>query len=194
MRKPVYQYPDFVKDIRLKKNNDKRYWLRLIIDQKKTEGILVILKNPSRANQMISDKTVYNVANYIYRNRRKHDDLQDIGDITILNLIPNYLTDSGRLQNFRNTLIDPENLSILTEFCRNCKKVIIAWGNPPKGLYKEYQVLVQSVMRILHENKNQIYYVDKMSLSGHPKHGQVWGYDDMLRKYKKGSRNHGLKL
>lgn len=38
-----------------KKTADKRYWLNLIIDETKKEDIIVILKNPSRANENISD-------------------------------------------------------------------------------------------------------------------------------------------
>jgi hypothetical protein len=44
MRKPVYKYPDFVIDVELDKTDSKRFWLRLIIDESKTESIIVILK------------------------------------------------------------------------------------------------------------------------------------------------------
>jgi hypothetical protein len=44
MRKPVYKYPDFVIDVELDKTDSKRFWLKLIIDESKTESIIVILK------------------------------------------------------------------------------------------------------------------------------------------------------
>lgn len=182
MGKPVYDYPDFVKDVTLKAINGKRYWLQFNIDEKKMEGIGVILKNPSRANQIISDKTVYNVANYINQNRERHDALKNIGIITILNLIPDYMTDSRQLQTLKSTLIDPENLRILNEYCHKNKKIIIAWGNSPKGLYDDYEELKKRAMKILVENKNEVYFVDRMTKSGNPKHGQVWAYADPLRK------------
>jgi len=183
MGKPVYHYPDFIRHVRLKRTDGKRYWLQMDIGQEKTGGIVVILKNPSRANQIVSDKTVYNVASYIYQNRERFDAFKNIGTITILNLIPNYMTDSTQLQGVRNSLIDPENLRILDQFCASNKQVIIAWGNHPKGLFKEYEVLIQRVMKILEDNKNLVYYVDKTSLAGQPKHGQVWGYADELRRF-----------
>ena len=61
MKKPVYRYPSFVKKVELEKTGNKRFWLELVIDESKDESIVVILKNPSRANKEVSDKTVYNV-------------------------------------------------------------------------------------------------------------------------------------
>jgi hypothetical protein len=92
-----------------------------------------------------------------------------------------------------DTPIDTENLLILGEYFRKYKKVIIAWGNPPKGLYKEYLELIWQVMKLLKEHNNQLYYVDKMSLAGYPKHGQVWGYADDLKKYNWDSPNNMVK-
>jgi hypothetical protein len=89
MKKPTYKYPDFVSKVELKSGNGKRYWLNLEIDKNKLDRITVILKNPSRADEMISDKTVFNVSNYIYKNRVKNSELKNVGQITILNLIPN---------------------------------------------------------------------------------------------------------
>lgn len=182
MSTPNYKYPDFVKNVSLKTEDGKRYWLTLKIDNDKTDCINVILKNPSRADENISDKTVYTVATYIYNNRKKHSAFNNIGEITILNLIPNYLTDSNRLQNFKDDIIDQENMLILNRFCSQNKKVIIAWGNHPEGLYKEFEELKQSAMKILSENANEVFFVDRMTNDGNPKHGQVWGYNDELKR------------
>jgi len=182
MKKPIYKYPDFVKKIQLKAAVGKRYWLKLIIDENKADGIAVILKNPSRAGQKISDKTVYNVANYIYRNR-DNEALKNVGRITIVNLIPNYLTDSRKLKELKGHLINNENLRVLRQTCRKNRKVIIAWGNQPTGLYREFEILKNSVMEILSENKNVVFFVDRMTKTGNPKHGQVWGYRDKLIRF-----------
>ena len=182
MKKPTYKYPDFVSKVELKSEHGKRYWLNLEIDKNKTERITVILKNPSRADKLISDKTVYNVSNYIYRNREKYSELKNIGEITILNLMPNYTTESSRLKEFKETIIDQENVRTLNEFCGKSEKVIIAWGNHPSGLYKEYEKLKTETKKILIENKNQVFYIDKMSKYGNPKHGQIWAYKDEFKK------------
>ncbi len=183
MRKPIYSYPNFVSKVDLKSTDGKRYWLNLKIDKNKTDGITVILKNPSRADKTVSDKTVFNVANYIYRNREKHFELKNIGSINILNLIPNYLTDSSGLKVYKNTIIDKENIRTLNEFCAKNKKVIIAWGNHPSGLYYEYEELKKIAMKILTDNKNKVFFVDRITNAGNPKHGQVWGYANELKKY-----------
>jgi hypothetical protein len=182
LSKPTYYYPDFVKVVRLKKTDSKRYWLELTIDDTKQERITVILKNPSRADQTFSDKTVYNVSNYIHRNRENYKELKNIGAITILNLIPNYLTDSSKLIAYKDTLLDKENILTLKKVCNKNQKVIIAWGNHPKGLYDEYEQLKKSVMQILSDYSNEVFFVDRLTKAGNPKHGQVWAYKNKLRK------------
>jgi len=180
MTNPVYRYPDFITNVSLEKIDSKRYWLKLEFDESKKETIVVILKNPSRANKEVSDKTVYNVSSYIYKNRDKYPEFKYVGTIVILNLIPNYQTYSDQLEPLRNEIIDPENLAVIKQFTGQCNYVIIAWGNHPKGLYKEYEELKINVMDILSENNNKVFYVGKLSQSNNPKHGQVWGYKDAL--------------
>jgi len=180
MTKPVYKYPDFITDITLKKTDTKRYWLKLVFDKTKKETIAVILKNPSRADKNVSDKTVYNVSSYIFKNRDKHPEFKDVGAIVILNLIPNYQTYSDQLEPLRNEIIDPVNLAVIKRFTSQDNNVIIAWGNHPRGLFNEYEQLKNSVMNILSQNNNKILYVDKLSMAGNPKHGQIWGYADRL--------------
>jgi len=180
MKKPVYKYPEFVSRVTLQNTATKRYWLNLEIDPTKQEGIIIILKNPSRANLEISDKTVFNVSNYIYRNEGKYAVLKNIGNITIVNLIPNYQTYSDQLKFMKDDLIDRKNIEIISNLCQKHKNVIIAWGNHPKGLRDAYEKLKSLVMEMLNENQNDVYYVDKLSRSENPKHGQIWGYTDEL--------------
>jgi hypothetical protein len=181
-KSPVYRYPDFIKSKKLKTHENKRYWLKLVIDEQKEESIVVILKNPSKAKNEISDKTVNTVCKYIYLNQENYFDLKNIANIIILNLIPDYLTNSKQLKDLPEGIIDAHNLKTIDGFCRRYDKVIIAWGNHPRGLSKEYKNLKSVVQRILEKHKNEIYYVDRMSVKGNPKHGQVWGYKNKLIK------------
>jgi len=183
MKTPVYKYPDFVQNVELEKTDDKRFWLKLTIDETKKNSIVVILKNPSRANKEISDKTVYNVSNYIYRNQDKYDVLEDVGSLVIVNLIPHYQTYSSQLKELNNGVICTENLRAIDAVTKKNSTVIIAWGNHPAGLLKEYETLKKEVMNILSKNGNDIFYVDKLSAAGNPKHGQVWGYKNKLIKH-----------
>lgn len=65
-RKPVYNHSIFVSKLTYDCVDTKRYWLNIEIDKNKTESIVVILKNPSRATDKITDKTVFNVTNYAH--------------------------------------------------------------------------------------------------------------------------------
>jgi len=183
MAKPVYKYPDFITDITLEKTDTKRYWLRLVFDDTKNEEMAVVLKNPSRADNQVSDKTVYNVSNYIYKNRDKYPEFKDVGSIIILNLIPLYQTYSDRLASLKHDIIDPDNLNAINKFTSQCKNVIIAWGNHPEGLFDEYEQLKTNVFDILSENNNMVLYVDRLSKAGNPKHGQIWAYRDALIQF-----------
>jgi hypothetical protein len=183
--KPTYKHPDFVLetlDNRIEKEN-KRLWLSLLIDKKATESLLVILKNPSRATKDSSDKTVYTVTNYIYRNKKKYNVLKNVGTIIIINLIPYYETYSDKLASSEIKIIDKQNEETIFELTSRHKNVIIAWGDHPKGLRKEYEEIKKVTLDILKANKNSIYFVDKISNNGNPKHGQVWSYDNRLKEY-----------
>lgn len=182
MIKPIYKHPYFViktDDKRIVKEN-KRLWLSLNIDSNLKDSLLVILKNPSRATKDISDKTVYTVVSYVHKNREKYPQFKDIGTVIILNLIPFYQTYAELLATSNLNIIDKENLQTINELTSIHKNVIIAWGDHPKGLYKEYEELKKTTLDKLKENKNNVFYVDKLSKNGNPKHGQVWGYDNKL--------------
>lgn len=186
MNKPVYKHPDFViktDDKRIEKEN-KRLWLSLNIDNNLKDSLVVFLKNPSRASKDISDKTVYTVTSYVLKNRKKYPQFKNIGNVIILNLIPYYQTYAELLATSNLNIIDQENKQIINELTSKHKKVIIAWGDHPKGLYKEYEELKSATFDSLKVNRNQVYYVGKLSKNGNPKHGQVWGHDNELKEYK----------
>ena len=161
-------------------SNTKRYALYLELDNSASEPLLVILKNPSRATTQISDKTVYNVSNYIYKNHNKHEALKSIGSISIVNLMPHYQTHSHLLQKQSKTLVDSKNFETIDTLCRHINTVIIAWGNAPKGLDEPYERMKAKTLNILKTHKNRVYYVKQLSAAGNPRHGQVWAYKDPL--------------
>ena len=183
MTKPIYKYQDFIINKDYERTEQKRYWLELTINKDITENIIVIMKNPSRATLDVSDKTVFNVCNYIFLKKNDRKELKNIGKIIILNLIPFYETYSKELIAIKDKIIDTENLEIVKKFTSTDCRVIIAWGNHPDKLYKEYEILKQKVFQILKENDNKVFYVDKLSAAGNPKHAQIWGYNNELKKY-----------
>lgn len=156
--KPTYKHPDFVLDTadkRIEKEN-KHLWLSLHIDKNAKESLLVILKNPSRATKDISDKTVFNVTNYIYKNRQKYSALKNVGTVIIANLIPFYKTYADQLATSGLRIIDNQNQDTITDLTSKHKNVIVACP-PKKGLYKEYEKLKQTMFDILKANKNNLF-------------------------------------
>ncbi len=157
--KPTYRHPEFVlekADKRIEKEN-KRLWLSLIIDKSATESLLVILKNPSRATKDLSDKTVFTVTNYVYRNRKKYSAFKNIGTVIIVNLIPFYETYADQLRTLGVNVFDKQNQETITDLTSKHKNVIVAWGDHPKGLYKEYEQLKQTTFDTLRINKNNVF-------------------------------------
>lgn len=186
MKKPTYKHPEFVTDTKEERieEQNKRLWLSLTIDKNGEDSIVVILKNPSRATKEISDKTVYNVTSYIYKNKIKIKQLKNVGTIIILNLIPFYETYSNLLVTYKTKVIDKENLETIENFTSKYKNVIVAWGNHPKGLNNEYETIKKSVLGILTTNNSSVFFIDKLSKKGNPKHGQVWGYENDFLTFK----------
>jgi hypothetical protein len=181
MKKPTYKHQDFIINKAYERTNVKRYWLELTINNDCTENIIVIMKNPSRATLEVSDKTVFNVCNYIFMNKNNRVELKNIGKIIILNLIPFYETYSKELIALKEEIIDYANLEVIRNYTSKDNRVIIAWGNHPDKLYKEYEIIKQEVFLILNENNNEVYYVDKLSAAGNPKHAQIWGYENEIK-------------
>ncbi|ESU21271.1 hypothetical protein FSS13T_27220 [Flavobacterium saliperosum S13] len=184
MTKPVYKHPTFVIDKKYYRTDLKRYWLELTIDNNSLENLLVIMKNPSRATLDVSDKTVFNVCNYVHKNRKNIKQLKNVGKITILNLIPHFETYSKELKKLGEEINDLDNLEHIRKYTSENSKVIIAWGNHPSGLFKEYELIKNNVLQILKENRNEVFYVEKLSKYGNPKHAQVWSYNNDLLEYK----------
>lgn len=183
----MYRLHDFIKrpiNIDFDKENKKRWSLKLTIDEKAKETLIVILRNPSKAGLNCpeeSDVTVNRVTMYIYKNREKYDFLKYVGTVIILNLIPLYETDSSLLKNILGyNILDKKNFGIIDNLTQKHNKVIIAWGKHPKGLLKEYRELINNVFDILKKNNNSTYCIGN---GYYPLHGQVWGYDYPLTEY-----------
>ncbi|WP_445382892.1 DUF1643 domain-containing protein [Robiginitalea sp. IMCC43444] len=182
-----YTYPDFVTRIQIDEVPNKRLALQIGLKGTGKKKLLVIQKNPSRANSHISDHTVNRVLNYCNRNRDLYPQLKEVGNLEFLNLIPYYLTDSRKLRKLPFKIVDEENLKRVELAIKTSDYGILAWGNPPLGLRQDYELLKQKVFAYLHHYLLHTYYVGSLSASGNPKHGQIWGYSDPLLPFDLGA-------
>jgi hypothetical protein len=182
-------YPPFVEKERIEINRyaENRYSLKIPIGKNK-ENIIVIMKNPSTADEKETDRTIHRVLSYIHKSN--NEILKDIGTVIILNLMPIYLTESKDLKNEKESnqaewqRTEKENLEVIEKFCKKKDKVIVAWGNHPAGLKKDYDRYKKNVLDILKRNGNKLFYVGKLSKEKNPKHGQIWGYENKLVEIK----------
>ena len=181
----VYRYPEFadVKSIHQKKG--RRYSMEIEYSAGGSKTLVVIQKNPSRANADVSDHTINRVLNYLYRNRGKYSCLKEIRKVVFLNLIPWYETYSDRLVRMQKELDDPENLQTIEAWLSTGNPCIIAWGNAPKGLGDPYGMLAEQVLTLLGKYGNKVCHVGGLTRLGYPRHGQIWGYSDALQPIKK---------
>ena len=172
----AYIYPEFASVTAIHQEAGKRFSMEIELDTSGNRTWVVIQKNPSRADSVVSDHTINRVLNYLFRNREKYSCLQGIGRVVFLNLIPLYETYSDRLAKKEEVLDDPENLKTIEAYLSTGSPCIIAWGNPPKGLSKPYEVLSEKVQTLFRRYGNSVYHVGSLTRLGYPRHGQIWGY------------------
>lgn len=167
------------------KNEKKRYVLEIKLKKEvrnRNKRYLVILKNPSKAgftDKMESDKTVNQVCSYLFGNKTKP---KNIGVVVIANLFPFYETDSKKLKNIKEKLVDETNIKCLNEQIEIADKIIFAWGNDAVGCKEETLKMKLVVFRKAGDYKLRNCLI--MTVKGkdlnykNPLHGQVWGYDN----------------
>lgn len=179
----AYRYPPFAKIISISQQDGKRYSLEVSLEAQGKGSLVVIQKNPSRANDQVSDHTINRVLNYVQGNRNRYSALEEVGCVVFLNLIPWYETYSRKLVRKQDRLADPVNMETISQYLANSGPCIIAWGNPPAGLQDPYIELCTEVMIILKKYGNPVFHVGALTRLNQPRHGQIWGYEDKLSPY-----------
>lgn len=136
-------------------NINVRFLLTIETTAENENKILVIMKNPSKATNTISDKTINNVIKNLY---------QKYSIIYIMNLFPYYSTKAtGLLSFFKN--VDNEfilkiNDLILDFVIRKTDDILVGWGINTIGMKNvDYDNRISNVIGILSNHKKIIYYV-----------------------------------
>lgn len=177
----THSYPDFARVAAIDQNEGKRYSLEIALEGPGGDPLLVIQKNPSRADAKVSDHTINRVLRYLHHHRRQIPWLRNTGRVVFLNLIPWHETYSENLARIPQGLSDPGNLRAIARFASTGGPCIIGWGNPPKGLKAPYAGLSEQVLGVLREAGNPLFHVGTLTRLGYPRHGQFWGYRDPLQ-------------
>lgn len=180
----VFRYKYYVMKENIKfqgdRTDNRRYLLEINLINNKDKPILVIMKNPSLADQNISDRTINNVLKFCYS--------KQYSKVYIMNLYSYYSTDPDVIANLiknnqEEFAIGINNDAILQKVSNRVNDVIVAWGGNTFAHTARYKNRIEQVTRII-ERKN-LYYVEE--LNGHrwyPKHPQVWSVNNNIEVYR----------
>lgn len=193
VKKRIFYYKDeYVKNVELvhyDSATNRRYRLDIELkngDNEKAVHLMMI--NPSKANEEISDNTLNRIIKYVSLNNVAGV-LQDIGKIIITNLyvvcetypekVDEYITvqsldfvkgidADGKYNN--DTIIEMAN--------KEAQLIIIAWG---KGYIFDYDKRIQEIFSLM---KNKvIYQMEDLTQEGYPRHPRTWAYSWKLKRY-----------
>lgn len=173
-----YVYKDritFIGDIQ----KNERNLLTIPLRNEGNKKILVIMKNPSKANKEISDRTINNVIKFCFNN--------GYCKVNIMNLFSYYSTDPNGITKLIDQgkyvdAVGKQNDQILINTSIHIDDVIVAWGGNSINRERYYKKRISEVLEII-KNKN-IYYVESISKNGlYPKHAQVWSVNQDIEMY-----------
>ncbi|MFC2132548.1 DUF1643 domain-containing protein [Bacteroidota bacterium] len=153
-----------------------------LYSKKREKSIVVILKNPSSADEKMADSTIRKVETYVYLK------FPDVKYLRILNIFAIRGTDPEDVNSLLNEkgfdyIVGPENNDHFEEIIGKSDYVICAWGGN-SGINKEnYNRRISEVKQIINKvNKNTAYQVCGKQNTLQPLHGLMWGYDYILKK------------
>ncbi|MGG1689420.1 DUF1643 domain-containing protein [Heyndrickxia ginsengihumi] len=174
----VFLYKDYVKkdeiQIETDFSNNLRYLLEIPLINDSNKTVLVIMKNPSKADQYESDRTINNVLKFCYS--------KQYSKVYIMNLYSYYSTEpdgiADLIKNNQEMLaIGSCNDLILRQTSQKVHDVIVAWGSNTFGCTEKYKKRIKQVTSII--DGKRIYYVESISkCRWYPKHAQVWSVNN----------------
>lgn len=180
----VYEYKEFVNknDIRFIGDikNNKRYLLEIPLQNEGIKNVLVILKNPSKANKSVSDLTIDRVLTFCHN--------EGYSKVYIMNLFSYYSTEPDGITQLINDgrfddAVGDKNNQILKETLDVVDEVIVAWGGNSINRKYYYMKRIKDVINLI-KAKN-LFYVQSVSKDGYyPCHAQVWSVKKAIKKHK----------
>jgi len=162
-------------------SSDKKYRFTISIPFKNPSGnntALVIMKNPSKANKSVSDRTINSLINKCYS--------ENYSSIIVMNIFPYYSTPASGVKKFiKNPAynkIMQRNLVKLSKKLNCCTDIIIAWGTETIGCGKKlYNDEISKIINLIQESGKKILAVKQKS--SYPRHPLKWGCNVNLDIY-----------
>ena len=158
-------------------------YLENLLNEGRSKTMIVILKNPSSADEKRSDSTIRKVETYVWKN------FPDVRYLRILNIFAYRATDAievnERLQSLNELAVTGvENDSFFRSALYKTDYVICAWGGP-SGIdgtrYASRITIVRGIIR--NHSACPVYQVTGSQVTKEPLHGLMWGYDYQLKPF-----------
>lgn len=149
--------------------------------ENRDKTVSVVLKNPSSADEKMSDATIRRVETYVYKN------IPDAQFLNILNVFAYRATDAIDV----NSLIREKGLQHavgenndhhIESLCDRSDVIICAWGSHSQINKKQYDSRIKSVKSLLTSHNNKIWQVQGRA-KHYPQHGLYWSYEYPLIRY-----------
>lgn len=145
-----------------------RYRLTRVWDSNK-ERVAVIMLNPSKANELKSDKTVMNITNFLIDN--------DFGSVDIVNLFSYMSTDSSKLHKREEQFERYNNTYIQLAF-EEADIIIIAWVRDDTKYIKKRKIEIEKML-IPYKSKTKCFKDSEGIKPRHPRDlGDKWTLED----------------
>ncbi|WP_243356791.1 DUF1643 domain-containing protein [Bacillus litorisediminis] len=157
--------PVFCKIKKLNKNISSRTELTAKLDNNYDKSILFILMNPSKANEVESDRTINKCASIAF-----HDlEHLHIGQFSIVNIYPFYESNSKELNTVINNVKAVSktfyyreifyNLKVVENKIRNSDFVMLGTGGIPKDIdnVKEYQFILNTFISYIECHQGKVF-------------------------------------
>ncbi|MDW7670552.1 MAG: DUF1643 domain-containing protein [Bacillota bacterium] len=191
MRKqPLYQYSKDVIDIpniAIQEDSDAgmhfRYALEIpFLKSESLKPVLVIMKNPSRADRTQSDKTVSNILRFCHEKYSK---------VILANVYPLISPDPQDLKKFIQSPVFVAHMNknerVIQELLGETDDVIIAWGATDLGIQANESFKQQSEnLKNVFKNRQKNIFAMRFHSSESPWHPRNWekGYELELYRWK----------
>lgn len=166
-------------------SDDKKYRYKLSLpfhpEPARTKRAVIILKNPSSADALKADKTVYNAAKTIYMS------FPDVGTVEILNLFGLRGTKPSDVVIAHDGGVDivgKRNDNAIEEVLSVSDYVVLAWGGASPIKKSIYDARINEVFFTLgkYSNKISIYRKAGKGSDKYPFHACYWPHSDEFER------------
>lgn len=183
VKKPVYLYNEKFVDIKnILIDDEKGFRYSMFVPFKNSTNencALVIMRNPSSADQSKSDKTINNVLRFCKSN---------YSGVYIVNLYPYYETDSTKLKDFIEScsyeVKMQQNYDAIDKILDKVDDAIVAWGTNNTGhkYDNEYENNVELILDKLNKANKNVFAI-RFTSSKNPWHPRNWEESFNLEMY-----------